>query len=111
MRPPATYQEIHNRVCLRKLSKRYSPITLAFPIETAHEARLRSHEARVGSIPSLLINVRIIAVRKLTVEAADKARGLPLDWSPFLRQTVKTHFSANGELSHGVVTQAVHAGV
>ena len=29
-----------------------------------------------------------------------------LDWSPFLRQTVKTHFSLNGELSHGIVTQA-----
>jgi len=34
-----------------------------------------------------------------------------LDWSPFLRQTVKTHFSSNGELGHGIVTQAVHAGV
>jgi hypothetical protein len=34
-----------------------------------------------------------------------------LDWSPILRQTVKTHFSANGELSHGIVAQAVHAGV
>ena len=26
-----------------------------------------------------------------------------VDWSPFLRQTVKTHFSSNGELSHGIV--------
>jgi hypothetical protein len=34
-----------------------------------------------------------------------------VDWSPFLRQTVRTHFSSNGELSHGIVTQAVHAGV
>jgi hypothetical protein len=34
-----------------------------------------------------------------------------VDWSPFLRQTVKAHFSLNGELSHGIVTQAVHAGV
>jgi hypothetical protein len=34
-----------------------------------------------------------------------------MDWSPFLRQTVKTHFSLNGELSHGIVTQAVHTGV
>jgi dienelactone hydrolase len=34
-----------------------------------------------------------------------------MDWSPFLRQTVRTHFSSNGELSHGIVTQAVHAGV
>ncbi|HWD97478.1 MAG TPA: hypothetical protein VG345_00505 [Bryobacteraceae bacterium] len=34
-----------------------------------------------------------------------------MDWSPILRQTVKTHFSLNGELSHGIVTQAVHAGV
>jgi hypothetical protein len=34
-----------------------------------------------------------------------------VDWSPFLRQTVKTQFLLNGELSHGTVTQAVHAGV
>ena len=27
-----------------------------------------------------------------------------LDLSPILRQMVKTHFSLNGELSHGVVT-------
>ena len=33
-----------------------------------------------------------------------------VEWSPFLRQTVKTHFSSKGELSHGV-TQAVHAGI
>src|SRR4051795_10111799 len=36
---------------------------------------------------------------------------LNLDWSPSLRQTVKTQFLSNGELSHGIVTQAVHAGV
>ena len=36
---------------------------------------------------------------------------MELDWSPFLRQPVKTHFSLNGELSHGIVTQAVHTGV
>jgi hypothetical protein len=40
-----------------------------------------------------------------------KREALEMDWSPFLRQTVKTHFSLNGELSHGIVTQAVHAGV
>jgi hypothetical protein len=34
-----------------------------------------------------------------------------LDWSPFLRQTVKTHFSSNGESSHGTITQAVYEGV
>ena len=33
-----------------------------------------------------------------------------VDLSPVLRQMVKTHFSLNGELSHGL-TQAVHAGV
>ena len=27
-----------------------------------------------------------------------------LDWSPILRQTVKTHFSSNGELGHGLVS-------
>jgi hypothetical protein len=40
-----------------------------------------------------------------------KAYRVFLDWSPFLRQTVKTHFSANGELSYGIVTQAVQAGI
>jgi len=49
-------------------------------------------------------------------EIPDAVYGTPeferiVDWSPFLRQTVKTHFSLNGELSHGIVTQAVHAGV
>ena len=39
------------------------------------------------------------------------AQGPIVDWSPILRQTVKTHFSLNGELSHGLVTQAVHAGI
>jgi hypothetical protein len=34
-----------------------------------------------------------------------------VDLPPVLRQTVKAQFSANGELSHGIVTQAVHAGV
>jgi len=34
-----------------------------------------------------------------------------VDWPPFLRQTVKTHFSSNGELSHGIVTQAVQSGI
>src|SRR3954465_9115745 len=34
-----------------------------------------------------------------------------VDWSPILRQRVKTHFSSNGELSHGIVSQAVHEGV
>jgi hypothetical protein len=37
--------------------------------------------------------------------------GIPLDWSPVLKQMVKTHFSLNGELSHGIVSQAVHEGV
>jgi hypothetical protein len=41
----------------------------------------------------------------------EEALVLFLDWSPFLRQTVRTHFSSNGELSHGIVTQAVHTGV
>jgi hypothetical protein len=34
-----------------------------------------------------------------------------LDLSPKLRQTVKTHFSSNGELSHGSNTTEVHEGV
>ena len=34
-----------------------------------------------------------------------------LEWSPVLRQVVKTQNPLNGELSHGVVTQAVHEGV
>jgi hypothetical protein len=35
----------------------------------------------------------------------------PVDLAPTLRQKVKTHFSLNGELSYGVVTQAVHEGI
>ena len=31
-----------------------------------------------------------------------------VDLSPFLTQPVKTRSSANGELSHGIVTQEVH---
>jgi hypothetical protein len=31
-----------------------------------------------------------------------------LDWSPVLKQMVKTHFSWKGELSYGIVSQAVH---
>jgi len=34
-----------------------------------------------------------------------------LDLSPKLRQTVKTHFSLNGELSHGEFATEFHEGV
>jgi hypothetical protein len=34
-----------------------------------------------------------------------------LELSPELRQTVKTHFSLNGELSYGNVSTEVHEGV
>jgi hypothetical protein len=34
-----------------------------------------------------------------------------VDLSPELRQTVKTHFSLNGELSHGKVSTEVHEGI
>jgi hypothetical protein len=34
-----------------------------------------------------------------------------LDWSPILRQTVKTQNPLKGELSHGIVSQAVYEGV
>jgi len=37
--------------------------------------------------------------------------GINVEWSPVLRQAVKTQNPSNGELSHGVVTQAVHEGV
>jgi transposase len=43
-----------------------------------------------------------------TDELPRQAHGLALDLSPFLRQTVKTQISLNGELSHGIVSQAVH---
>jgi len=35
---------------------------------------------------------------------AAKSLRIALDLPPILRQMVKTHFSLNGELSHGVVT-------
>src|ERR1043166_2201204 len=37
--------------------------------------------------------------------------GVKLEWSPRLRQPVKTQNPFKGELSHGVVTQVVHQGV
>ena len=37
-----------------------------------------------------------------TVSHSD--HGKSMDLSPILRQVVKTHFSLNGELSHGIVT-------
>jgi hypothetical protein len=43
-------------------------------------------------------------------EPVDKLDSI-LDLSPKLRQTVKTHFSLNGELSHGSRTTEVHEGV
>jgi hypothetical protein len=52
----------------------------------------------------------VLAVSALTPSALAQQVSGAMDWSPFLRQTVKTHFSSNGELSHGIVTQAVHAG-
>jgi hypothetical protein len=55
---------------------------------------------------------------KLRVEInEDKSRmidltdGKCLELSPRLRQTVKAHFSLNGELSHGSSTTEVHEGV
>jgi hypothetical protein len=40
-----------------------------------------------------------------------KRIGIGVELSPKLRQTVKTHFSLNGELSHGIVSTKVHEGV
>ena len=62
---------------------------------------------------SLYNKAKVFAARAHdeSVESALFGFWMSLDWSPFLRQTVKTHFSLNGELSHGIVTQAVHAGV
>ena len=34
-----------------------------------------------------------------------------VELSPKLRQTVKTHFSLNGELSHGNISTEVHEGI
>jgi hypothetical protein len=45
---------------------------------------------------------------RVTRELAD--RGWRVDLSPELRQTVKTQFSANGELGHGNATE-VHEGI
>jgi hypothetical protein len=37
-----------------------------------------------------------------------KNRGVQVEWSPKLRQAVKTQNPLNGELSYGVVTPTVH---
>ena len=50
-------------------------------------------------------------IKLLTTRLESFGREVHVDLSPILRQMVKAHFSLNGELSHGVVTQAVHAGI
>ena len=77
----------------------------------------------VNTLPLATLNafrdhgrVRGNTVRENLPDAEDQLRqlsklGIVLDWPPVLRQTGKTHFSLNGELSHGLVSQAVHEGV
>jgi hypothetical protein len=50
-------------------------------------------------------------LNEYTIRSSITQRHTSMDWSPFLRQTVKTQNPSNGELSHGSFAQAVHAGV
>ena len=70
----------------------------------------RADETYIKVSGSWMYLYRAVDGKGKTVESY-LSRTRDMDWSPFLRQTVKTHISSNGELSHGVVTQAVHAGV
>ena len=63
-----------------------------------------------NNLETLLNEHDVARITGLSVASVRRWRLLRLEWSPFLRQTVKTHFSSKGELSHGV-TQAVHAGI
>ena len=63
------------------------------------------------------VRIENIVPERLVVDTS-ALQGLKVEWSPFLRQTVKTENSANGinmpskgELSHGFVSTAVHEGV
>ena len=77
----------------------------------AKECQLSRYEALSKGLDALF---RETQVRRSALNRNIKSPGQSevfrrtMDWSPFLRQAVKTHFSVNGELSHGVVTQAVH---
>ena len=71
------------------------------------EKLIEKHHLELRRIPC---SVRIELAQAMGL-LQEGDRGTLLDWSPFLRQTVRTHFSSNGELGHGIVTQAVHAGV
>jgi hypothetical protein len=75
----------------------------SFGARSQHQYGLE--HARAGKRPA----IKSARTGAFSLPAAKFANGTRLEWSPKLRQTVKTHFSANGELSHGVVTQTVHA--
>jgi hypothetical protein len=47
-------------------------------------------------------------INNSTGGTASDANGFFLDWSPNLRQTVKSQNSLNGELTHGIVSTEIH---
>ena len=53
-------------------------------------------------------NYKRNVVLKIAGKIAAFDRKLPVELSHVLRQTVKTHFSFNGESSHGFVATEVH---
>ena len=58
-----------------------------------------------GEKPEEILIARLVAD---LMDWIDSAWIIGVDLSPKLRQTVKTHFSSNGELSHGSRAKEVH---
>ena len=70
--------------------------------------------------PVLEINVGLVLIKRAAFQPNELCGSLPavltsvtqmLELSPKLRQSVKTHFSLNGELSYGNFSTEVHEGV
>jgi len=76
----------------------------------------RAYQIRPFLVPPLSLRIELGAILpsrrwfnfsvapKLEMQWSALGEDHGLDLSPILRQMVKTHFSLNGELSHGVVT-------
>lgn len=84
------------------------------PQERRHgRAELRALQEAIAALS------RVTRIAPCKLQHRDGTRLIPgppsqqvaLDLSPELRQTVKTHFSLNGELSHGIFSTEVHEGV
>jgi hypothetical protein len=103
------------------INEAYNQRVVDLTTEAASEAvrSMKPARIRLGKIQSTELDALYDDSRppvrhdsELTVLIAETTSGVPIgvlmDLSPFLRQEVKTQNPSNGELSHGIVSQAVH---